>query len=70
MQKCIPEELLNATLEDLTTISNVLAPQMKYKRKPDRFIELDLLDSIAISGYILLTKSGEKMYVAEYRRMV
>ena len=70
VQKCIPEELLNATLDDLTNISNALAPQMKYKRKPDRFIELDLLDSIAISGYILLTKSGEKMYVAEYRRLV
>jgi type I restriction enzyme R subunit len=70
VQKCIPEELMNATLNDLTNISNALAPQMKYKRKPDRFIELDLLDSIAISGYILLTKSGEKMYVAEYRRLV
>jgi len=70
VQKCIPEELMNATLGDLTNISNALAPQMKYKRKPDRFIELDLLDSIAISGYILLTKSGEKMYVAEYRRLV
>jgi type I restriction enzyme R subunit len=28
------------------------------------------VDSIAISGYILLTKSGQKMYVAEYRRLV
>ena len=36
----------------------------------DSFLELDLLDSIAVSGYILLTKSGEKMYVAEYRRLV
>jgi type I restriction enzyme R subunit len=43
---------------------------MKNKMRYDSFLELDLLDSIAISGYILLTKSGEKMYVAEYRRLV
>ncbi len=70
VQKCIPEELTDASPSELTALRDALAPQMKYKRKPDRFIELDLLDSIAISGYILLTKSGEKMYVAEYRRLV
>ncbi len=70
VQKCLPEELTKASLSELTALRDALAPQMKYKRKPDKFIELDLLDSIAISGYILLTKSGEKMYVAEYRRLV
>ncbi len=70
VQKCIPEELTKASPSELTALRDALAPQMKYKRKPDKFIELDLLDSIAISGYILLTKSGEKMYVAEYRRLV
>ncbi len=70
VQKCIPEELMNASLSDLTELRDVLAPQMKYKRRLDTFLELDLVDSIAISGYILLTKSGEKMYVAEYRRLV
>lgn len=70
VQKCIPEELMNASLSDLTNLRDALAPQMKYKRRLDTFLELDLVDSIAISGYILLTKSGEKMYVAEYRRLV
>jgi type I restriction enzyme, R subunit len=70
VQKCIPEELTNASLGDLSNLRDALAPQMKYKRRLDTFLELDLVDSIAISGYILLTKSGEKMYVAEYRRLV
>jgi type I restriction enzyme R subunit len=70
VQKCIPEELTNASLSDLSNLRDALAPQMKYKRRLDTFLELDLVDSIAISGYILLTKSGEKMYVAEYRRLV
>jgi type I restriction enzyme R subunit len=70
VQKCLPEELTNASLGDLTQVREALAPQMKYKRRLDTFLELDLVDSIAISGYILLTKSGEKMYVAEYRRLV
>jgi type I restriction enzyme R subunit len=70
VQKCIPEELTNANLSELTEVRDALAPQMKYKRRLDTFLELDLVDSIAISGYILLTKSGEKMYVAEYRRLV
>ena len=70
VQKCIPEELTNASQSDLSNLRDALAPQMKYKRRLDTFLELDLVDSIAISGYILLTKSGEKMYVAEYRRLV
>jgi type I restriction enzyme, R subunit len=70
VQKSIPEELTNASLSDLSSLRDGLAPQMKYKRRLDTFLELDLVDSIAISGYILLTKSGEKMYVAEYRRLV
>lgn len=70
VQKCIPEELNNASQNDLSNLRDALAPQMKYKRRLDTFLELDLVDSIAISGYILLTKSGEKMYVAEYRRLV
>jgi type I restriction enzyme R subunit len=70
VQKCIPEELTYASLSDLTNLRDALAPQMKYKRRLDTFLELDLVDSIAIHGYILLTRSGEKMYVAEYRRLV
>jgi type I restriction enzyme R subunit len=70
VQKCVPEELMKASQSDLTRLRDVLAPQMKYKRRLDTFLELDLVDSIAISGYILLTRRGEKMYVAEYRRLV
>jgi type I restriction enzyme, R subunit len=70
VQKCIPEELINASQSDLSNLRDALAPQMKYKRRLDTFLELDLVDSIAISGYILLTKSREKMYVGEYRRLV
>jgi type I restriction enzyme R subunit len=70
VQRSIPEELAAISQGDLTGLRDALAPQMKYKRRPDTFLELDLVDSIAISGYILLTKSGEKMYVAEYRRLV
>jgi type I site-specific restriction endonuclease len=62
VQKCIPEELTNASLSDLTNLRDALASQMKYKRRLDTFLELDLVDSIAISGYILLTKSGEIMH--------
>ena len=60
VQKCIPEELRTASLSELTKLRDALAPQMKYKRRLDSFLELDLLDSIAISGYILLTKSGRE----------
>ena len=70
VQKCIPEELKNASHGELTELRDVLAPQMKYKRRLDTFLELDLLDEISLHGYILLTRSGEKMYVAEYREKV
>jgi type I restriction enzyme R subunit len=70
VRKCIPEELAKASLSDLTELRDVLAPQMKYKRRLDTFLELDLIDSISLHGYVLLTKSGEKMYVAEYREKV
>ena len=59
-----------ATPADLTRLRDGLAPQMKYKKRPDTFLTLDLPDFIALSGYILLTSSGEQVYVAEYRRRV
>ncbi len=67
---CVPEKLLEFSNNELNLLRDVLAPRMKNKARYDTFLELDLVDSIAISGYILLTKSGEKMYVAEYRRLV
>jgi len=67
---CVPEKLIEFSNNELNLLRDVLAPCMKNKMRYDTFLELDLVDSIAISGYILLTKSGEKMYVAEYRRLV
>lgn len=67
---CTPESLQAATHANLNRMRDGLAPQMKYKRRPDTFLFLDLPDFIALSGYILLTQSGEQVYVAEYRRRV
>ncbi|MGE5777561.1 MAG: DEAD/DEAH box helicase family protein, partial [Chloroflexota bacterium] len=67
---CLPEKLVEFSNNELNLLRDVLAPRMKHKMRYDTFLELDLVDSIAVSGYILLTKSGEKMYVAEYRRLV
>ena len=67
---CIPEKLVEFSNNELNLLRDILSPCMKNKIRYDSFLELDLLDSIAVSGYILLTKSGEKMYVAEYRRLV
>ncbi|WKZ38705.1 MAG: DEAD/DEAH box helicase family protein [Anaerolineales bacterium] len=67
---CVPEKLVEFSNNELDLLRDVLSPCMKNKIRYDSFLELDLLDSIAVSGYILLTKSGEKMYVAEYRRLV
>lgn len=67
---CVPEKLVEFSNNELNLLRDVLSPCMKNKMRYDSFLELDLLDSIAISGYILLTKSGEKMYVAEYRHLV
>jgi len=70
VRKCIPEELKDASLADLTELRDALAPQMRYKRRLDTFLQLDLLDDIALRGYGILTRSGEKIYVAEYREKV
>jgi len=67
---CVPEKLVEFSNNELNLLRDILSPCMKNKMRYDSFLELDLLDSIAVSGYILLTKSGEKMYVAEYRRLV
>lgn len=70
LRMCNPEALQAATPADLTRLRDGLAPQMKYKKRPDTFLKLDLPDFIALSGYILITTTGEQVYVAEYRRRV
>ena len=70
LQLCRAEKLLSATPRELDEIRNRLAGQMKNKKRLERFLTLDLADMIALSGYILLTGSGEQIYVKEYRRRV
>lgn len=69
-KSCTPDALQHATSEQLDTIRKGLSGQMKNKRRQSAFLELDLQDQIALSGYIMLTRTGEQMYVAEYRRQV
>jgi type I restriction enzyme R subunit len=70
LQACIPEKLLQASPRELDEVRDRLAGQMKNKRRLNQFLTLDLSDMIALSGYILLTGSGEQIYVKEYRRRV
>lgn len=70
LHKCNGERLAQAAMRDLDDVRVKLAPHMKNKRRPDAFIMLDLADVIDLSGYILLTGSGEQVYVSEYRRRV
>ena len=67
---CEPTTLAQAAPAQLDAVHAGLAGQMKYKRRQRSFLTLDLQDYIAISGYIMLTQTGEQMYVAEYRRQV
>jgi len=70
-KQCTVPELENASFERLNEFRDALSKEMNKKTKRDDLLELDYLhDFIAVRGYILLTKSGEKMYVAEYRRLV
>ncbi|MEI7989449.1 MAG: DEAD/DEAH box helicase family protein [Chloroflexota bacterium] len=70
VQRCTPEALSNASTAELSEVDQKLGPQMKNKRRLDSFLTLDLADQIALSGYIMLTRSGEKVYVKEYRQRV
>lgn len=70
-KQCTVPELENSSFARLNEFRDALAEEMKKKAKRDDLLELDYLhDFIAVRGYILLTKSGEQMYVAEYRRLV
>ena len=67
---CTPNNLAQAKPAELSRIAAGLAPQMKYRRRVSSFLMLDLPDRIDLSGYILLTQSGEQVYVKEYRLRV
>lgn len=68
--RCTPEKLAAATPSELKEVRDQLAPHMKNKKRQNSFLSLDLADMIDLSGYIMLTKSGEQVYVKEYRRRV
>lgn len=65
-----PRNLIQATMADLNRLIASLADQMKNRQKLDTFQILDLKDVIESRSYILLTQSGEEVYVEEYRRRV
>jgi type I restriction enzyme R subunit len=68
---CTVPELENASFEKLNEIRDALAEEMKKKTRRDDLLEIDYLhDFIAMRGYIMLTKSGEQMYVEQYRKLV
>jgi type I restriction enzyme R subunit len=67
VRQCRPTSLSQARPTELDQIATGLGPQMKNKRKTSSFLTLDLPDRIDLSGYILLTQSGEQVYVKEYR---
>ena len=68
---CLSHRLPAATVAELNEVIDWLADQMKYKREiADTFIELDLKDVIALSGYILLKGGTERIYVKEYKERV
>jgi type I restriction enzyme, R subunit len=70
LKRCTPDTLTHASTKELNEVREKLAAQMKHRRSLDNFMMLDLLDFIDLSGYIILAKSGEQVYVKEYRRRV
>jgi type I restriction enzyme R subunit len=68
---CLSHRLRRATPSELNRAIADLANQMKNRRqRPSSFIEIDLGDRIATSGYISLPEGGEQVYVEEYRQRV
>jgi type I restriction enzyme R subunit len=68
---CLSHRLRTATPQQLNRVIADLASQMKNRRqRPSSFVEIDLADRIATSGYITLGEGGEQVYVEEYRQRV
>lgn len=66
-----PDRLRNASIDELNTLIEALADAMRQKRKKaDTFIELDIADEMAKRGFVVISKTGEEVYVEEYRRRV
>ena len=70
LQRSTPEKLITSTQTELNEVRDRLSPHMKNKRRQNAFLTLDLADVIDLSGYIMLTNSGEQVYIKEYRLRV
>jgi type I restriction enzyme R subunit len=63
--------LAQASAADLDELVEQLADQMRHKRADvNPLLELDLRDYIANRGYIVISRTGEQVYVEEYRQRV
>lgn len=59
------------TDEQLNRVIEQLAPHMKKRRKRKTgILELDLADRVVRRGYVILGKSGNEVYLDNYREMV
>ncbi len=65
-----PQDLQNATVDQLNRIIHTLASQMKNRRKEETLVKLDLGDVIEFRSYIILDERGEPVYAQEYRDRV
>lgn len=65
------EDWEHFTAAELDELADLLATQMRNKRKEvNPIFELDLQDRIASRKFITLTKTGEQVYIEEYRQRV
>ncbi len=66
-----PQRLQTASPTELNRVIEALADQMKnmQRERPDP-LKLDLLDSLASGGYIILTERGQPIHVEKYRQLV
>ncbi|NEQ51338.1 MAG: hypothetical protein F6K11_14555 [Leptolyngbya sp. SIO3F4] len=71
LDKCISGQVKNATFAELTQITELLAVQMKNKRRNrSTLVELDLADAMEIQEYVLLNDGKEQVYITDYRERV
>ncbi|KPV47879.1 hypothetical protein SE17_41080, partial [Kouleothrix aurantiaca] len=67
---CSTPQLAQATAAELDAVVTALAKQIKHRAKERSPLALDLGDSIAQSGYLLLRGGTEQVYIKEYRNRV
>jgi type I restriction enzyme R subunit len=68
---CLSPGLLAASVADLNRVIDVLADQMKNRRKEEPQVDLlDLSDMIETKGYIILRSRPEPIFYEDYRQLV